>query len=152
MNHTQLTREGFEKLQAELNDLKEVKRPLAVERLKKARAMGDLSESSEYASAKEDLAFVEGRILEIETMLKGAVVVETTQSKDFAALGSTITVKFDGQEDTYKLVGEFEADPLEKKLSITSPLGKALLGKKKGDVVEVEAPSGKMTYQITSIQ
>ncbi len=152
MNQTQLTREGFEKLQNELNDLKETKRPLAVDRLKKARAMGDLSESSEYTSAKEDLAFVEGRILEIEAMLKGAVVVETAKNKDFAAIGSTITVKFNGQEDTYKLVGEFEADPLEKKLSITSPLGKALLGKKKGDTVEVEAPSGKMTYQITFIQ
>jgi transcription elongation factor GreA len=151
MKKTQLTQEGFEKLQRELRELTEVKRPQAVSRLQKARAMGDLSENSEYVAAKEDLAFIEGRIQEVEEIIKNAEIAETQKRKDIISLGSTVTVRFNGSVDTFSIVGEFEADPMKKKISQTSPIGQALVGKKAGAVVEVETPSGKTTYRIVEI-
>ncbi|MGB9883300.1 MAG: transcription elongation factor GreA [Microgenomates group bacterium] len=152
MTQTQLTKLGFENLKKELEELKTVKRPQAVERLAKARAMGDLSENSEYSAAKEELAFVEGRIQEIEEIIKNAQVVDVAGGKDIVELGSSVTVEINGQKQTFQIVGEFEANPLDKKLSHTSPIGKALIGKKLGDQVEVEAPAGKMIYKIIDIK
>ena len=152
MTQTQLTKLGFENLKKELDELKKVKRPKAVERLAKARAMGDLSENSEYSAAKEELAFVEGRIQEIEEIIKNAQVVDVVAGKDLVELGSSVTVEINGQKQTFQIVGEFEADPLNKKLSNTSPIGKSLIGKKLGDEVEVEAPAGKMIYKIIDIK
>ena len=151
MGKTQLTKTGFENLKKELEELKNVKRKNAVERLAKARAMGDLSENSEYNAAKEELAFIEGRIQEIEELLKNAQVIENFQ-KELVNIGNKVVVEINGKIDQFEIVGEFEADPLNKKLSYTSPIGQALLGKKIGDQVEVEVPAGKIKYKIVEIE
>ena len=151
-NQIQLTVDGLEKLKQEAEELTNIKRPLAVERLQKARSMGDLKENSEYAAAKEDLAFVEGRILEIEEILKNAVVANAKTNNDFVEIGNRVVIEKNGQREEYLLVGEFEADPVQKKLSPTSPLGKALYSKRVNDIVEVEAPAGTIQYKILEIK
>lgn len=152
MKKVQLTQEGYENLQKELKNLIEVKKPQAVERLSKARAMGDLSENSEYTAAKEDLSFVEGRIQEVEEIIKTAEVVTNHNRNHVVDVGVTVTVEADGKQDVFQIVGEFEADPMNKKISQTSPIGKALLGKKVGEVVEVEIPAGRIRYKILEIK
>ena len=123
-----------------------------MDRLKTARAMGDLSENSEYSAAKDELAFVEGRIQEIEELLKNVEVVKNHHNGHIVDLGCLVTVQVDGNQDQLQIVGEFEADPMNKKLSSTSPIGKALLNKHVGDEVEVEVPAGKMKYKILDIK
>jgi transcription elongation factor GreA len=152
MNKTQLTKDGFEKLQSELKNLIDIKRPYAVERLHKARSMGDLSENSEYHAAKEELAFVEGRIREVEEIIKHAVIVENHNNSNVIEVGSTVTVEENNLQNIFTIVGEFEADPANKKLSHTSPIGKTLLGKKVGDLVEVDIPAGKKVFKILNIK
>jgi len=152
MNQVQLTKEGYDNLEKELKELKEVKRPEAVERLHKARSMGDLSENSEYNAAKEGLAFVEGRIQEIEEILKMAQVVVNHNRNHQVEVGTSVTVEIDGKKELFQIVGDFEADPLKKKLSHTSPIGSALIGKRVGDWVEVEVPAGKIKYKIVEIK
>lgn len=152
MKTTKLTREGFKKLKKELDELIKIKRPYTVDRLHKARSMGDLSENSEYTAAKEELAFVEGRIQEIEEILKKVEVIENRNNNDKVEIGSSIIVEVNGKKEYYQIVGEFEADPINKKLSHTSPIGKALLGKKVNDFVEVEVPAGKIKYKILEIK
>lgn len=151
MNKFQLTKEGLAGLEAELKELTTVKRPAAVERLSKARSMGDLSENSEYHAAKEDLGVVEGRSRELQELIKHADVVEAAADDSTVALGRRVTVEVNGTKDSYSLVGEFEADPMAKKLSSTSPIGKALLGKKVGDSVDIKIPAGTTTYKILEI-
>lgn len=151
MKKTELTQEGFNRFHKELDELKNIKRPLAVERLQKARAMGDLSENSEYVAAKEDLAFTEGRILELEEILKNVDVVSNNSNVTVVSLGRRVTVEIQSTKETFHIVGEFEADPLNKKVSPTSPVGKALIGKRVGDTVEVEIPVGKKIYKIVDI-
>jgi transcription elongation factor GreA len=148
----QLTKQGFENLKKELEELKSIKRPQAVDRLSKARSMGDLSENSEYSAAKEELAFVEGKIQEIEEILKDAQIVEINNNSNTVQLGSSVVVEINGQKEKFEIVGEFEADPLNKKLSHTSPIGQALTGKKVGDWVEVEVPAGKIKYKVIDIK
>ena len=148
---TQLTKEGLVILQKELKDLIEDKKPKAIDRLQKARNMGDLSENSEYTSAKESLAIFEDRIFEIQETLKTAEVVEDHHNNHEVSLGSHILVVTDGVEKDFHIVGEYEADPTTNKLSITSPIGKALLGKKTGESVEVEVPDGTISYKIIKI-
>ncbi|KKP68588.1 MAG: Transcription elongation factor GreA [Candidatus Roizmanbacteria bacterium GW2011_GWA2_35_19] len=152
MKKTQLTKSGFENLKKELDELVTKKRPYAVERLHKARSMGDLSENSEYSAAKEDLAFVEGRVQEIEAILKTVEVVENHASGNKIEVGTSVTVEIDGKKELFQIVGEFEADPMNKKLSQTSPIGQALVGKKPGDWVEVKVPAGKIKYKIVEIK
>ncbi len=152
MKKVQLTQHGFENLQKELKELRLSKRPHAINRLGKARAMGDLSENSEYSAAKEDLAFVEGRIREIEEILKNVEVVNNHANGSVVDLGSYVTVEVNGAKEELQIVGEFEADPMNKKLSSTSPIGRALLNKHVGDNVEVEVPDGKMNYKILEIK
>lgn len=152
MNKVQFTEEGFQKLKQEHQELLTVKRPYAVDRLQKARAMGDLSENSEYSAAKEDLAFVEGRIRELEELIKNAEIINQKTANGGIDIGHRVIVEFNNQQDEYVLVGEFEADPLAKKLSSTSPIGKALMGRKVGETVQVEVPAGKMLYKILDIQ
>ncbi len=152
MRKIQLTKEGHENLKKEYKELVHIKRPYSVERLGKARAMGDLSENSEYSAAKEELAFVEGRIQEIEQILKLAEVVKNHNGNHKVAVGVAVTVEVDGRQEQFNIVGEFEADPLKKKLSHTSPIGQALLGKKVGDLAEVEVPAGKIKYKIVEIR
>ena len=147
----ELTQDGFEKLQAELKDLKENKRPAAVTRLAKARSMGDLSENSEYHAAKEELAYAAGRVSEVETILKYAKVVAATGSIHKVSLGSKVKITSENGDDAYEIVGEFEANPVEKKLSATSPIGKALLDKGVGETAQVATPSGTKSYTVVEI-
>ncbi len=151
MKQVELTQEGFNKLQAEHQELLNTKRPAAIERLQKARAMGDLSENSEYSAAKDEIGIVEGRVQEIEEILKNVVIIAETKG-NIVSLGSKVFVEADGEKQEFHIVGEFEADPLNGKLSQTSPIGKALLGKNAGDTVKIEIPAGKTTYKILEIQ
>ena len=146
-----LTQKGLDDLQREHEELVKTKRPEVVTRLAAAREMGDLSENAEYTAAREELAFIDGRIEELEMILKSVVVIEDHHGDNMISLGSEVTVKVNGKKELFKLVGEWEADPQEKKISHESPLGKALIGKTVGDEVEVEAPAGKMIYMIVSI-
>ena len=149
-NSIKLTKEGLEALKIELKDLKEVKRPKLVDRLANARSQGDLSENSDYQSAKEELEFLDGRIEELEEVIKGAKVTSAKKS-DGIDVGTKVTVKVGGSKVIFDIVGEWEADPINKKISHESPLGKALFGKKVGEKVDVEAPAGKIQYEVIAI-
>lgn len=150
----QLTKSGLKTLKDELADLLEVKRPKLVRRLANARSQGDLSENSDYQNAKEELEFLEGRISELEHAIKTAQVIDSNGNggKSGVAVGTKVTVKINGNSVVFEIVGDWEADPVNKKISHTSPLGSALSGKKVGDKVEVEAPAGKVFYEIVSIE
>lgn len=145
-----LTREGLEELKREYKELTKTKRPEVLNRVSQARNMGDLSENAEYTVAREELSFVDGRIDELEELLKQVVLINNNHSST-VKLGSTVKVNTDSGQDSFTLVGEWEADPKESKISYESPLGKALLGKKVGEKVEVEAPAGKIVYTIEAI-
>lgn len=146
----QFTAAGLDELKAELAELKDVKLPAAIERVARARDFGDLSENAEYHAAKEELSFLEGRVEELEDIVSKAYVVDKngTSAVD---IGCKVTVELGGKDHTYEIVGEWEADPMKKKISHTSPLGQALVGKKKGESVEFEAPAGKVVYKIKKI-
>lgn len=147
-----LTKKGFEDLQTEYKDMIDKKRPEVVERLSAAREMGDLSENAEYTAAREELSFIDGRIEELENLLKQAQLINDGQHQVASVdVGSQVSVKIKDREEVFTVVGEWEADPAEKKISHESPLGKALLGKSVGDDIEVDAPAGKMKYTIVSI-
>ncbi len=148
-----VTKEGLEELKREHDQIIGQKRPELVERLAAARDMGDLSENAEYHAAREELAFLDGRIDEIEEMLKLAVIIKDQPSATHTQvkLGSNITMKSNGKQYSYTLVGELEADPAEKRISHESPLGKALIGKKVGEQVEVKAPARTVVYTIVTI-
>jgi transcription elongation factor GreA len=148
----QMTKTGLEALKRELDEMVNSKRPKLVERLSNARGEGDLSENSDYQSAREELEFIDGRISELEEVLKNAQVVAVGTKADGAGVGTKITVKYDGERVIYEMVGEWEADPVNRKISPESPLGKALFGKKVGEKVAVEAPAGTLTYEILAIE
>jgi transcription elongation factor GreA len=150
-----MTLAGKEKLAQELEYLKTVKRKEVVERIKIARSFGDLSENSEYDSAKEEQAFVEGRITTIENMIRNAKIIEEGEiASDTVSLGRSVTfIELpDGEEETYSIVGSAEADPFEGKISNDSPIAKSLIGKKVGDQVTVQTPGGEMNVRIFSIK
>lgn len=152
-NGIQLTQEGYNKLKSELDDLVARKRPLAVERLSHARSMGDLAENNDYHQAKEALEFIDGRIAELQAVLAKALVVRIRGSKRTEVIfGAKVKVGTNGSQHVFHIVGEWEADPKEKKISHESPLGKALIGCKVGDKVEVKAPAGKIEYKILGIE
>ena len=148
-----MTVAGKQKLQDELTSLITVKRKEVVERIKIARSFGDLSENSEYDSAKEDQAFVEGRISTLESMIRNAVIIEEEGNNDIVSLGKTVTfIEFpDGDEETYTIVGSAEADPLEGLISNDSPIAKGLLGKTVGDQVKILTPGGEMEVEVKTI-
>lgn len=146
----EMTQDGLDKLKAELHELITVKRPEVTEKIKNARSLGDLSENSLYDQARSEQSFVEGRIEELEAVIDRAKVVNVGAS-DQVGLGSKVVVHIDGDEEEFMIVGEPEADPSNAKLSHTSPLGEALIGKKVGDVVEVEAPAGTIRYRVEKI-
>ncbi|MCJ8006915.1 transcription elongation factor GreA [Lederbergia wuyishanensis] len=149
-----MTEAGKEKLEQELEFLKTVKRKEVVERIKIARSFGDLSENSEYDSAKEEQAFVEGRITTIENMIRNAKIIKDDEmNADIVTLGKTVTfVELpDGDEETYTIVGSAEADPFEGKISNDSPIAKSLLGHKVGQEVTVQTPGGEMKVRLVSI-
>jgi transcription elongation factor GreA len=149
-----LTKEGLEELKKEHTELTKVKRPEVVTRLTQARDMGDLSENAEYTAARDELSFVDGRIDELEELLKQVSLIEDdtkANGKVVVQLGSTVTLHHNNKKEDYTLVGEWEADPTAQKISHESPLGKALIGKQIGDNVEVSAPAGKIVYTIVSV-
>ena len=150
-NKVLLTKEGLEELKKELIELIDIKRPEVVQKISVARDMGDLSENAAYVSARDDQAFIEGRIAELEEIIKNAVVSTGTAIRGAITVGCKIRVHVDGSEEEYHVVGGPEADPKERKISNESPLGKALMGKKVGDKVEIEAPMGKLVYTILSV-
>ncbi|HEV8601330.1 MAG TPA: transcription elongation factor GreA [Patescibacteria group bacterium] len=146
-----LTAEGLKKLQDELRVLKEERRKEVIERIQEAVAHGDLSENADYAQAKEEQAFIEGRIQELEEMVKNAEIIQHNGSHNMVSIGSTVTLKINGKEVVYTIVGANEANPAAGKISNESLVGRALLGAKNGDKVPVEAPSGKTEYEIINI-
>lgn len=148
----QLTAKGLEALKNELRDLLDKKRPALVDRLSNARAQGDLSENSDYQNAKEELEFLEGRIDELETVIKTAKVVDNGNNGNTVGVGTKVTVRVNGVKTTFEIVGEWEADLANKKISHASPLGSSLVGKKVGDKFEFEAPVGKINYEIVAIE
>ncbi|EKY25250.1 transcription elongation factor GreA [Clostridium celatum DSM 1785] len=150
-----MTYEGVKKLEEELEYLKTVKRKEITEKIKVALGYGDLSENSEYDEAKNDQAFTEGRIIQLENMLKNAVVVDESEiPKDKVSVGSIVKVMdYDFDEEVeYSIVGSAEADPMNFKISNESPVGSALLGKKVGDVVEVAVPNGVSKFEVLEIR
>ena len=152
MTKVQITQKGFNDLKIELEDLIKNKKPKAIDRLGKARSMGDLSENSEYTAAKEELAFVEGRVQEIQQVVDNAEVTNNNNVGDFVQIGSSVTVELNGKNDIFQIVGEFEADPMNKKLSQNSPIGQALFNKRVGDLVDINIPAGKVQYKIVGIK
>lgn len=151
MNKIQLTQEGFDNLKKELDELQNVRRPATIEKLQKARAMGDLKENNAYQSAREELGDLDGRILEIQYILKDPAVVEKGNG-DVVELGNSVSVIVDGEEKTLLIVGEHESDPMNGKISTTSPIGMALMGAKPGMTVAVATPAGTKSYKVTSIR
>jgi transcription elongation factor GreA len=154
MTDTYLTPEGKVKLKAELDELTNVKRPALAKRLRDAIQQGDLSENADYHVAKEDQAFLEGRILELEQTLRRAVIIETNNGpSDTVQMGSRVTVQEPGEDpETFVLVGAKEANPREGKISNESPIGRALLGKRVGDIAQAATPAGLLTFKILKIE
>jgi transcription elongation factor GreA len=154
---TLVTKEGLKKLKEELENLKTVRRKEVAQRLKEAISYGDLSENSEYEEAKNEQAFIEGRILELEMKIKSAKIISdkdagSRKGKD-VNIGSSVTIRNvnSNEEELYTIVGATEADPFESKISNESPIGKALLSHVKGDVVKVTTPSGVVEYEVTKV-
>src|SRR3989344_511831 len=147
-----LTKEGFEEIKKEYKNLVDVERSKIAERIKTAREMGDSSENAEYESARERQAFIEGRITELEEILKNVETIKENKNSDVVDVGCVVKVHVEGGEEEFYIVGAVEANPMERKISHESPLGLALMGKRIGDKVEVEAPVGKLTYTILSIK
>jgi transcription elongation factor GreA len=146
-----ISQEGYEKLKQELEFLTKTKRREIAERIQSAKDLGDLSENAEYSDAKDAQAFNEGRIGEIEMLLKTVTVVESGGAKE-VGMGSTVTVKTDGKNRTYTIVSFNEVDPISGKISNESPLGKAFLHKRKGDKIKVTTPKHILEYEIVDIK
>ncbi len=150
---TYLTAEGAEKIRKELEELKGPRRQDLARRLRSAIQMGDLSENADYHKAKEDQGFLEGRILELEYKLRNAVIIDANASRDEVGIGNHITIQEgDLPAETYHVVGAQEADPRKGKISNESPIGRAVIGHKVGDVVEAETPGGKLRFKILKIE
>jgi transcription elongation factor GreA len=149
----ELTKEGVEKLRAELEELKDVKRPEVVRQLQEARAQGDLSENADYDAAREAQAHTEGRIKEIENILDNYKIIRVTSNDDKVNIGKTIKIKFieRKKEATYKLVGTIEANPAQNLISIESPVGKAVLGTSVGDTISVRLENGN-TFHVEVLE
>lgn len=148
---TYVSNEGLENLKAELHNLKTVKRRELADRIESAKALGDLSENAEYHEAKENLAFVEGRIQQINDMLQNVSIIDPSVTTGVIRIGSTFVAEANGKERTFKIVGSNEADPATGLISNESPLGDAFQGHSVGDKVEVQIPSGIMVYTVVSI-
>ncbi|MCX7856109.1 MAG: transcription elongation factor GreA [Anaerolineae bacterium] len=148
-----LTAEGIEELRRELDYLVNVRRPELARILRRAIQQGDLSENADYIAAKEEQGFLEGRIQQIETMLRNAVLIESNGPAGIVDVGSRVTVLEEGREtpEVFQIVGPAEADPLKGKVSHESPLGQALLGCRAGDVVTVDAPAGPLTFRVLEV-
>jgi transcription elongation factor GreA len=148
---TYVSREGLEKLRQELDELVNVRRPEIAGRIHDAKEHGELAENAEYEDAKNEQAFVEGRIQRIEELIKNAVLIEENHATDHVAIGSTVTVESQEGRQKFTIVGSAEADPRDGKISNESPVGRALLGHKKGEEVVVKVPAGDFAYKIVAI-
>jgi len=148
-----ISKDGLARLQEEIKELTTTKKREVATRIKTAKEFGDLSENSEYDDAKNEQAFIEGRIVEIEHILKNAKIIEDVSCKDTnkVCVGHTVTVDLKGGETKFKIVGSYEADPEMGFISNESPIGQALLGKQKGDDVTVKVPAGEIKYKIKKI-
>ncbi|OGD24594.1 transcription elongation factor GreA [Candidatus Azambacteria bacterium RIFCSPHIGHO2_01_FULL_40_24] len=151
-NQAYLSQEGIETLKKELQELKTKKRQEIARRLQEAKDLGDLSENAEYFEAKEAQSLNENHIAELEDLLKNAVVIKTSSAEDVVIIGSTIETKSDGNIDVFNIVGSAEAKPQEGKISNESPLGRAFLGKRAGDEIEIKTPGGTVKYKIIKIE
>ena len=148
-----LTKEGYEEIKEELNDLINVKRPANIEAIKEARALGDLSENADYDAARNEQAEIEAKIKKLETILENVQIIESV-STDEVGVGTTVKIAYIDDEDDvdqYKIVGSQEADPFESKISNESPIAKALMGHKVGDIVSVESPNGNYEVKVIEI-
>ena len=155
MNQNYLTPVGAAKLKAELENLTTTKRQELSKRLREAIQMGDLSENADYIMAKEDQAFLEGRIQELEQVLRNAQIIknEDAARSDYVSVGATVTVQEPGEAaEIYTIVGAHEADPRQRKISNESPIGRALLGKRIGDVVKAETPGGVLVLKVLKLE
>jgi transcription elongation factor GreA len=149
---TYISKDGLEKLREELAEMTTVRRPEIAQRIHDAKEHGDLSENAEYEDAKNEQAFVEGRIQALEAMIKNATIIDENHSTDHVQIGSTVRVTGgDEGEETFQIVGSAEAKPAAGRISNESPVGRALLGRKKGDKVVVKVPGGDYTYKIIEI-
>lgn len=147
-----ISEEGLEKLKKELNELKTVTRKEIADRLEAAKALGDLSENAEYQEAKEAQSLIEAQIAEMEERLRDVRVIGKVRSKDYVEVGSTVVLRGERGQAEYTIVGFEESDPASGKISNESPLGKAVLGRKKGDKFEVKTPSGLSSYELLGIK
>ncbi|HLY35419.1 MAG TPA: transcription elongation factor GreA [Candidatus Limnocylindria bacterium] len=145
-----LTADGLEKLKAELNHLVTSERPRVAARIHEAKLDGDITENAEYEDAKQEQSFLEGRIATLEAQLKNAEVI-ATKNGDRVGIGSTVVIKGGDGEDRFTIVGSAEASPRDGRISNESPVGAALMGKRKGDKVTVQAPAGPVTYTVVSV-
>lgn len=148
----EITIDGLDSLKREYDLLVKEKRPKLVDRLENARQQGDLAENHDYKTAREELEFLDGRIDELKYVIDNATVVKKNGKTGKVAIGTCVTVKTNGTKSMFELVGHWEANPANKKISHSSPLGQALMGKRVGEKVEVDAPAGKITYTILSIK
>lgn len=146
-----LTQEGLLKLKKERDLLVKERRKEVIERIQEAVAHGDLSENADYAQAKEEQAFIEGRIQELEEVIKNAELIRQNGSRSIVSIGSTVKLKANGQEKIYTIVGSNEANPAEGRISNESLVGQKLIGTKPGDKAEIETPAGKVSYEIVEI-
>ena len=151
---TYLTREGEDELRRELRRLIETRRPALARKLKDAAAQGDLKENADYHDAKEQLGFIEGRVKHIENILQTAIIVDGAGSSDEVRIGSTVVIQEVGTDDQeeYRIVGSAEANPRERKISLKSPIGSALLGKNRGSKISVNTPGGDIRFEIVDIR
>ena len=147
-----LTQEGLTKLNQELKHLINDKRKEVIERIREAAAHGDLSENADYAQAREEQSFIEGRIIEIEDIVKNAEIITTSTHHSAVTIGSTVVIKTGGNEKKYTIVGSNEANPKEGKISNESLVGKNLLGRKTGEKFKITTPAGEMGYEIVSLE
>lgn len=151
MKEIVLTQEGLQKIKTELAELKE-RRKLIIARIQTAKEFGDLSENAEYDDARNEQSFVEGRLQELNDMVKHAKIVSKQHAHNgVVVLGSKVTVEVEGEQESYELVGVNESDPATGKISIESPIGKAMMGAKKGETVVVQTPGGKLEYTIIAV-
>jgi transcription elongation factor GreA len=149
---TYISKDGLDKLRAELEEMLNVRRPEIAQRIHDAKEHGDLSENAEYEDAKNEQAFVEGRIQTLEAMIKNASIIDENTSTDHVQIGSTVKVKGEDGPETFMIVGSAEAKPADGRISNESPVGRALLGRKKGDKVVVQVPAGDFSYTIVEIR
>lgn len=154
MDKYPLTRQGFEALEAELKNLKGVDRPNIIAAIAEARSHGDLSENAEYSAAKEKQSFIEGRIQELEAVISRAQVIDPSQnSGNIIRFGATVVVvdEDNDNESQYQIVGDYEANLEQNKISLSSPLAKALIGKEVGDTAEYVAPGGRKSFEVLDV-